>query len=455
MRTKKKYTSLDIYKRRPSRRINLLYHPLTNIEHKQNNPLFLGGTLDITQKPYSTIIETNIAISQNMNTPAILIDYNENNFAEVDSIINKQFKDHVTTYEWTNKCSRSIFNSCGNILTKAINNEIKSTIYMLRVIYKSLLKTSNTIETSNNIFIITDNNKSKLTGNWENDKQYIDLNIRQNNPRLIMGFGPSASGKTYNSKIIVEILSQLETDFPNIFLSIDGGIAREQSMTYQYIVNEIHKKGYAGLTGLVSEISSQGIFSSSKIKKQLIRYLNDQKMKGNRISLYVPETLGFCLFNTCQPKYEEYIKYTEDKEWIALNIWQHRNHKECEEDSNYPEIYKCRGCEESGKEREKEEGKKYSSRQWKSSYENGQQEMIKAIGGCYEIHNTGNLSGHINTFIDHTNYLVNPKKKEIIKSLIIEKGWRYQEKTTNKEVDNKADFEILLKHILNTLFDVK
>ena len=100
--------------------------------------------------------------------------------------------------------------------------------------------------------------------------------------------------------------------------------------------------------------------------------------------MYIPETLGFCGLS-CEDKYSKYIKITNDKRWIGLLIWQHRYANEC----NYSEKYKCKGCTESGEKRQIKEGKKYENDQWESSMNNGGAEFMKAPGGTFKIHNSG------------------------------------------------------------------
>uniref|UniRef100_A0A6C0D4D2 Uncharacterized protein n=1 Tax=viral metagenome TaxID=1070528 RepID=A0A6C0D4D2_9ZZZZ len=364
--------------------------------------------------------------------------------------------------EWSKVCNRGVIfkKECGETLKDIITREIESTIYMLRLIFKSIISIENTIESSN-IFILNDKD-AKLTGLWKDDSQFINLNITQYKPRLIMGFGPSASGKTYNATQIINIFTQLDKDFPKVFLSIDGGIAREQSMAYQTIVYDLLSEGVLGLSGLVTGIQTFSIFNSDKVKKQLISYLASQT---NKMSLYVPETLGSCLhvgFSPfdCRPKYKKYIDYTGDNQWIGLNIWQHKEGGNC----TFADEFKCEGCKESGEKREIKEGKKYSGSQWQTSYNNGQREMLTAVGGRYEIHNTGGkkTNGILNknTFIDHTNYSKEDDRRELEKK-IKEIGWRYCNNSlancsTGNESVNIVKYDtnhvVFIKDILDKMF---
>jgi hypothetical protein len=224
-------------------------------------------------------------------------------------------------------------------------------------------------------------------------EEYDDTNGNKTvkNPRLIMGFGPSASGKTYCAKKIIELLSTQDPLFPKTFLSIDGGIQRECSVVYQLAKTIAIQKGHAGLKNLVSSINSKSLFDSAIIKKNVKEYLMVQKAldasdRPTKISLYVPETLGICGAVNCGGKYKSYIEITGDTtNWIALVIWQHKTGDECDFDDSY----KCKGCTESGTTREMSEGKKYSSSAYPFSMYNGVLESKGAPGGYFKIHNSG------------------------------------------------------------------
>mgnify|MGYP001616296616 CR=1 FL=1 len=47
-----------------------------------------------------------------------------------------------------------------------------------------------------------------------------------------MGFGPSASGKSYWTKNIIKIFCKIYDNYPDTFISVDGGIYRETSKIY-------------------------------------------------------------------------------------------------------------------------------------------------------------------------------------------------------------------------------
>jgi hypothetical protein len=280
-----------------------------------------------------------------------------------------------------------------------VTMEIESTAYILRTLSNSIISADNsTIQ-----FSVT----GELTGHWSNDSQYINImqiGNESQNSRLLLGLGPSASGKTYWAKSIIEIFSNSSPTFPKTFLSIDGGLYRETSIIYQYILEEIKLFCMNGIDNLVVSSWLSGkksLFDAGIIKSIIISYLKIQK-ENIPISLYVPETFGDCgdsRLKACISKIKPYIDITGDHQWICLLIWQHKFASECP--FNPP--YTCVGCTESGKKREIKEGKKYSNSAYKHSMIEGQKMLLKAPGGQYNIHNCGYYDG-ISSIEDYTLY---------------------------------------------------
>ena len=309
-----------------------------------------------------------------------VLDFINDFIREIDNTIGWQEKSYLES-EWIN-CEKK----CNLVVKKFINTEINSTAYILRTLGNSFLSTD-----KNKIFSVTfnSNNMGNISGIWEIDKKYFTINMFQNNynnGRLIMGFGPSASGKTYWANNIIKIFKKLNPiEFPTDFISIDGGTYRDSSVIYTNLVSNILNKNIGGLKNLVKagfSIGSSSLFGAGKIKKIMIEFLKIQRVKPN---LYVPETLGGCMKRTCYSKYNKYIKLTNDNQWIGLCIWQHIDDTKC----NYSKEYKCIGCTESGRKREMYEGKKYSSSAWVNSYHNGIYISNMAGGGWFHIHNSG------------------------------------------------------------------
>tara|TARA_B110000285_G_C15137131_1_gene627826 strand:+ start:13 stop:1344 length:1332 start_codon:yes stop_codon:yes gene_type:complete len=326
-------------------------------------------------------------------------------FSEELNLINQNQKEK----DWI-KCE----NSCSKLCSVYIKEEIRSTAYVLRAMAGSLISKKGTITPKLTITLLTD--VANLTGVWEQDKQYFKLTIFKNIQKghLIMGFGPSASGKTYWAKSIIDLLVKTKDAFPSVFLSIDGGIYREQSLIYQSIIQMLHQKHIGGFSNLVMagiNLRGSSLFKGSIVKKQIRNYLAEQEYKPN---LYVPETLGGCVIPGKQfcKNYEKYIDLTNTQnDWIGLCVWQHISHSEC----TFPEEYKCMGCTESGTKREKSEGKKYDSAAWKTSYSRGILHSTFATE-WYHIHNSGGYKSYENGTFSKSNIEVSQQKLQSLSS---------------------------------------
>lgn len=290
----------------------------------------------------------------------------------------------------------SCYGKCDAIVRALIAAELNSTAYMLRALVASVL----TVEKGNAIqFAITE----PLTGVWEIDHHVLQI-VRLGDPvpgRLIMGFGPSASGKTYWAKSLLTLFSSADSTFPKTLLTIDGGIYREVSLVYKAVVEEAARICVIGFDNLVlSGLSYRtSLFASDDVKRRVLRFLTKQSIP---ISLYVPETLGDCgwvLSKKCSSKYANYITITGDKRWIGLLIWQHVTGAACDQEG----ARRCVGCTESGRKREAMEGKKYSNAAYGHSMQEGEREFRLAPGGQYNIHNGGG-PGRVSLLQDFTVY---------------------------------------------------
>ena len=270
---------------------------------------------------------------------------------------------------------------------------------MLKILANSLLNSNNNTSAQ-----LTFKIEGELTGVWSDDKDKIDI-VKKNTDNvesiLIMGLGPSASGKTYWAKSIIKMLknkSNIKEEIPEYIMTIDGGSYREYSFMYQKIKNLAKDIGSAGLNSLVKG-SGAMIFSSSIIKKNVIEYLKKQKLKKNIFfGFYVPETLGVCptskiSYISCYSTIEKYLELIPNKDkWIGLMIYQHLNkqpNKNIIGKCPFTPEYQCIGCFESGSKREVEEGKKYSNSAYSWTLSEGFNEMLKAPMGRFLIHNSG------------------------------------------------------------------
>jgi hypothetical protein len=264
-------------------------------------------------------------------------------------------------------------------LKQFVNIEITSTLYILRIISNSV------ISINGGEFIKFDvKDQERLTGVWRNDKNLIKLIVENDpTPRLIMAFGPSASGKSEIGKSIIRVLNNCKIVGGN-FLKIDGGDYRKLSMVYKNIIEAIRLKYFKGFTNMHGSI-----FDAGFVKKTVSDYLLSQQVK---LSLYVPDTLGKCMFSPCTGIYSSFISISNSSStWIALNIYQHLTSASCSYYSN--KVNKCVGCEESGKMREQIEGKKYSSFSYQYTFDLGNSTIRYAPGGYLKIHNCGRSDG--------------------------------------------------------------
>lgn len=328
--------------------------------------------------------------------------------------------------------------ACEAAIKPMIDAELGSTAYMLRALTNSVMSASehgssslgrapsNSATTSSGTSSHDDaapfirfEATGPLTGVWAVDASRLriaHLGRRRGTEspargRLIMGFGPSAAGKTHWAQTLLDLFSEADPGgFPDTLMCVDGGIHRATSAVYAAIVNAAKRNCVRGLDNLVLSglsVFTTSLFSSDKVKVPQVVFLKRQKHIP--ISLYVPETLGGCdwvpfgkIFGaaSCTDKYSAYIEITGDAaSWIGLFIWQHKSGAECDQSGER----KCKGCVESGAEREAFEGKRYSSAAHAHSMREGLKAIQSAPGGRYVIHN-GGARGRVSLFQDLTSY---------------------------------------------------
>lgn len=309
--------------------------------------------------------------------------------------IQKKVEEAITSnYPITKPCSKREWDtcrfSCKDKIMDLINKEIGSTAYMVRSLFGCVLWAN---KNNNTQVPMTLSFNGPLTGQWSDDmgKIKMELTDKSQNARLIMGFGPSAAGKTYWAETLVNLFSKVE-GFPTTFFSIDGGLYRETSMIYQMIIHTLIRTCTVGFNNLAgTSLKFKTLFNSRGVKDGMMKFLQNYKGK---ISLYVPETLGSCGWygadvhlgsEPCLEKYREFIEMTGDQKWIGLHIWQHESGSKC----TYPPGQECKGCSESGRSREIMEGKKYSSSAYGHSKYKSDKHMREAQGGQFNIHNAG------------------------------------------------------------------
>ena len=271
-------------------------------------------------------------------------------------------------------------------LKKLVHEEIDSTAYVLRCLGESML----TVKRKKPKLKISCSDAKKITGKWKDTTGWVDAKLfklddfGQSQGKLIMGFGPSAAGKTFWAERIVPMLIEAKAGYPKRFLSIDGGTYREVSDVYQTIKTAaLMKQGKTGgLTNLVAAgVSlSGGMFKAGDVKKAVFEWLEGQK--SNVANLYIPDTLG-----SSSTKWHKYMIYTKSKSyWVGLCIYMHKHGgNKCP----YMPKFRCEGCTESGTRRQGSEGKKYSNTAYGTTLSRGKTQAKKATGGYMLIHNTG------------------------------------------------------------------
>lgn len=284
---------------------------------------------------------------------------------------------------------KKCINSCEKILSFWIERETRTTAFFLRVLCNSVLGNKKNIKITCDTF----------TGNLDTDLHTIKITIKKDETckdRLIFGFGPSASGKTFLVTKVLDIFRKNVPHFPKTFLVIDGGVIRESSVVYKTIVNIIQNHFKVGISNLsqptiYSAIHLEKIlFPQKTIKKKILLCLSKQ---NSTFSLYVPEVLSTCGSSirskgkdvSCKKLVQKYNNIVKDKEWIGIMIYQHKNKISC----SFSKEYSCEGCLESGKKREMMEGKKYSNKSWTHSFQIGMKMMKEAPGYRLLIHNSG------------------------------------------------------------------
>lgn len=323
------------------------------------------------------------------------------------SIVNQFPISNTVTNIWKSCKHYTGDSKCNQKIRKALHMELNSTAYRLRALQMMMIKT---LSNGKRKLYIKISNPGKINGFWDNDKQYISIDTQHSeltSPKnyLIMGYGPSASGKTFMVKQIIKLIKMGKSvKFPKHILSIDGGILREASEIYGVMginkSNNILKNNVqcftkrsqwpggivsvgraygAGFSNLVSpgfSLFSKSMYSSAA-KKQLFDFLvgqNDQQ----KMFFYIPET---------KPIYKKYMKLGKDGT-IFLRIWQHKHESEC----TYSGEYKCAGTVGSGTTRALFEGKQYSSSGWKLSMK-AESILKQATLYAFDIHNSGRPNG--------------------------------------------------------------
>ena len=169
---------------------------------------------------------------------------------------------------------------CMNFLSALVNNEFDQTWYHLCLLNYSIF-------TEENEACCMLSFSHPLTGKWEKDQHYLIIKFGKIGPRgfeeqtdsyYVPVCGPSAVGKTYMSRQMLPLLSILNNYKHLIFLSIDGGIARETSLIYD-LTKVLSWKYSGGLKNLGSALG---------IKSKSVRSAMDSRMvrQGDKVKVF-------------------------------------------------------------------------------------------------------------------------------------------------------------------------
>ena len=355
---------------------------------------------------------------------------------------------------WCSFCDFPMNKQCFNKVKHCFREELKSTYHILKILVNSIINDDKEI-------YIHIKKTGDLNNDWENDKNYLELlgitdstdgiqPNKDNQGKLLYGLGPPASGKTFWAKQICDIFEN------EVFLTIDGGVIREQSEAYQTIIVffEIKTKN-KGLSNIVKNSKNLKHFfdntNNKKSKKsELIKFLIPGDDIFHNFNLYIPEAnpYGTPKMIIDYGKNEDHKKYCShgggktDKYYhvnnskgfvLPLFIYQHLNHEG--DTCPFIEGAKCMGTEPSGRGRELKDGRPYQPGQYKPSYYAGIDECLKFKDNWDDdtlsifIHNSGQKD-QISTI-----FIVGDLDLKILSSIIKINAIVF--KYENDEIDNE------------------
>jgi hypothetical protein len=281
-----------------------------------------------------------------------------------------------------------------------------------------------------------------------------------------MGFGPSASGKSFNAETIIDIMGVCEKSFDTIYFIIDGGEYRKYSVVYQSVLKAIQENNTARKCNF-SLNNLNDIFNTSSVKKIITQYLSTQKKP---ISLYVPDTLNTCAVQRkCDDNIQSYINITNSaNEWVSMMIYQHLDGTG---GCVFNPPYNCNGTKVDGTSRERCESKKYDAGFLGSSYtlayKTGNEYLKEGLKlnpkYVFRIHNAGTptldeikkVNFRKNVFEDLTDYKNDKTVQREIESKIKDgnKGMLYVEGKIKNSVVCKTFFNAKNANLCTTQKD--
>lgn len=254
---------------------------------------------------------------------------------------------------------------------------------------------------------------------------------------LVLVSGPSASGKTFWTK-----MGLLDVLFPETsFFAIDGGDYREVSVMYQLInllakspkditvnledtaikdetlkqrIAELDLKGWGGegfenlnpsslhdyAARKNKHIESHAIFDSDLVKASVKQFLKNCH-NSTKFSLVIPDTLTGSISKKFFAKWWNLSSTNRKIMKCVVHVYQHHSvfaKQEFARPYSKGKVRCCKTTYQSGTEREKQEGKKYTtgSKTWIASHKKGLNKCLSALvdmGYCIIIHNNNNKDG--------------------------------------------------------------
>lgn len=215
---------------------------------------------------------------------------------------------------------KNLDNKNSKFLRKLFQMEIDSKEYFIKLILNSIVKNKNDSIVSKKTTDIPDGYEEI---NLENIK---DKNIKHKN--IIFTYGPSASGKSYISNNLIEIIN-------DICFFVDGGNIRQFSHVYKLVKNCLYTNlvcGYEFKTTKRCLDTSVSIFKGlgDKVKKDLFKFVIDYNMLK---TIIIPSTSNKIPFKDYKYQYKR----------LGILIFMSKG-----------------ACKYAGKKREKDEGKIYT-----------------------------------------------------------------------------------------------
>jgi hypothetical protein len=413
IKEKKTYYTLNFNKDKYDRYIN---------DGIDNNLIFINGKID-SEYHFIELYDNNKLISGDIYEKFLYTILSKLLIPSVIEKINNALEYMITTssnevntiengYNRVNIRWVQCRNTCKKLLQDLFNEEKTYTICWIIYLLKYIIHPSNVMYKL--VLRISQQDLSSITGDWEQDLRYFKLeyistndeygDIPQEKFKLTM-YGPSASGKTFFGKTLIDMLYDLNNNkkyLKKSFIAIDGGISREYSITYRIInsildsrnSNDESSKQRINLSDVSINITIPGVYR--KIKRT---FSGESKyiFKGfqnniidfyyntiNPYNVYLPTTyVNFYKVASKKVKSPTLVGGLERNFDIEYNCCIYQCLNKC----YYKDDYKCMTTKYSGIKRSISEGKRYNGKMHEYSLVTGL-DVVKQTGGLH-IHNSG------------------------------------------------------------------